>query len=113
MSVLPSTVNGTELGSQEWRDALFLRCVIYPPDLPEHYNGCGAAFEICHALDCNNGCLVTARHNKLCDGISDLASKAFTPRHLRDDPKVCTGSAMHGGKYNLKGPPSQDVVELK
>ena len=25
LTVLPSTVNGTELGAQEWRDNLFLR----------------------------------------------------------------------------------------
>ena len=25
MTVQPSTVNGTEIGAQEWRDALFLR----------------------------------------------------------------------------------------
>ena len=31
MSVLPSTVNGMELGLQEWRDSLFLRYLIVPP----------------------------------------------------------------------------------
>ena len=34
--MLPSTVNGTELGAQEWMDSLFLHYVIYPPDLPDH-----------------------------------------------------------------------------
>ena len=33
LTVLPSTVNGTELGAQEWRDALFLRYGLEPPDL--------------------------------------------------------------------------------
>ena len=37
--VLRSTVNGTELGAQEWRDSLFLRYGINPPDLPSHCNG--------------------------------------------------------------------------
>ena len=36
LSVLPSTVNGTELGSQEWRDSLFLSYGINPPDLLSH-----------------------------------------------------------------------------
>ena len=36
----PSTVNGTDLGAQEWRDALFLRCGLEPPDLPTQCNGC-------------------------------------------------------------------------
>ena len=33
LKVLPSTVNGTELGAQEWCDALFLRYGLEPPDL--------------------------------------------------------------------------------
>ena len=74
-----STVNGTELGAQEWRDAAFLRYGIEPPDLPKHCNGCNARFSICHALDCKRGGLVTARHNEIRDGVTDLASRAFTP----------------------------------
>ena len=51
LSVLPSTANGTELGAQEWRDSLFLRYGIEPPDLPDYCDGLGAAFSICHALE--------------------------------------------------------------
>ena len=40
------------------------------------------------------GGLVTARHNKLCDGVADLAVKAFTPSHVRDDPLIYQGCAM-------------------
>ena len=36
LTVLPSTVKGTELGAQEWRDALFLRYGLEPPELPYH-----------------------------------------------------------------------------
>ena len=35
MMVQPSTVNGTELGAQEWRDAAFLSYGLEPPDLPK------------------------------------------------------------------------------
>ena len=51
LTVLPSTVNGTELGVQEWRDALFLRYDLDPPYLPTHCDGCQAKFLISHALD--------------------------------------------------------------
>ena len=51
MSVLPSTVNETELGAQEWRYYLFLRYGIVPPNLPEHCDECGVAFDIYHTLD--------------------------------------------------------------
>ena len=36
LSVPPSTVNGTELAKQEFRDALLLRYARSPPDLPSH-----------------------------------------------------------------------------
>ena len=88
LTVLPSTVNGTELGSQEWRDALFLRYGLDPPDLPTHCDCCQAKFLISHALDCKQGGLVTARHNELRDGVAELAGKAITPAHVRDDPLI-------------------------
>ena len=46
LSVLSSTVNGAELRAQEWRDYLFLRYCIEPPDLSSYCNGCGAALSI-------------------------------------------------------------------
>ena len=94
LTVLSSTVNGIELGAQEWRDALFLRYGLDPPDLPTHCNGCEERFTISHALDCNKGGLVTAPHNELRDGVVDLASKAFTPAHVREDPLIYSGRAM-------------------
>ena len=35
LTVKTSTVNGTELGAQEWQDSVFLRYGIDPPDLPK------------------------------------------------------------------------------
>ena len=39
ITVLPSMVNGTDMGAQEWRNALFLCYGIDPPDLPTHCDG--------------------------------------------------------------------------
>ena len=50
LTVQLSTVNGTELGAQEWRYALFLWYGIEPPDLPTHCDGCQSKFSISHAL---------------------------------------------------------------
>ena len=36
LKVHPSTVNGTDLGAQEWRDTLFLRYGLNPSYLPTH-----------------------------------------------------------------------------
>ena len=113
MSVLPSTVNGTELGAQEWRYSLFLRYGINPPDFPNHCDGCDVAFDTCYTLNCKKGGLVTARHNELRDGFANLARKSVTPMHVRDYPKIYTGHAMHGGKSKLKGSPSKDKVGVK
>ena len=103
LSVLPSVVNRKELGAQEWRDSLFLKYVIESPDLPYHCDGCGSAFSIFHALDCKTGGLVTARHNELHGGVSNLSGKAFTPMHMYDDPKLFTVRAVRGGKNKAKG----------
>ena len=94
LTVLLSTVNGTNLGAQEWRDALFLLYGLDPLDLPSHCDGCDAKFSIRYALDCQKGALVTARHNELRDGVADLAGKAFTPSHVRNDPLIYSGHAM-------------------
>ena len=40
LTLMPSTVNGTELVAEEWRDALFLRYGMDPPDLPKYCDGC-------------------------------------------------------------------------
>ncbi len=58
LSVLPSTVNNMELSPQEFRDASFLRYARCPPDLPSHCDGCGAKFDVRHALECKVGGLV-------------------------------------------------------
>ena len=51
LTVQPSTGNGTELGAQEWRDALFLRYGLETPDLPTYCDGFQAKLSISHAFD--------------------------------------------------------------
>ena len=93
-----STVNGKELGAHEWRDVAFLRYGLEPPDLPKNCNGCNTCFSIYHDLDCKRGGLVTARHNGLRDGVADLAGRAFTPSHVRNDPLIYQGCAVMRSK---------------
>ena len=94
--VLPSTVNGTELGAQEWRDSPLLCYGIESPDFPSHCDGYGAVFYILHALDCKKGGLITKRYNDLGDGVANLAGKVFTPAHVCNDPKIFTGCNVQG-----------------
>ena len=74
-----------------------------PPDLPSQCDGCDAKFTISHALDCKKGGLVTARHNELRDGVADLAGKACTPAHVRDDPLIYSGRTMSRTKPKPAG----------
>ena len=46
LSVLPSTVNGTELSAQEFRDTLLLRYGRCPADLPASCDGCNQKFSV-------------------------------------------------------------------
>ena len=70
LTVQPTTVNRTELGEQEWSDALFLRYGLETPDLLTHYNNCHAKLFISNVLDFKKGGLVTMRHNELRDGVA-------------------------------------------
>jgi hypothetical protein len=90
LSLSPSTVNGTELSAQEFRDALLLRYARGPPDLPSTCDGCNQKFSVRHALECKKGGLVISRHNEIRDELSDLASKALSPSAVRDEPKIHT-----------------------
>ena len=44
-----------------------------------------------------------ARQNKLRDGVADLASKAFTPSHVRDNPLIFSGHSVKMNKDTLAG----------
>jgi hypothetical protein len=90
LSVPPSTVNGTELSAQEFRDSILLRYARTPADLPTHCDGCDQKFSVRHALECKKGGLVISRHNEIRDELVDLASKALTPSAVRDEPRIHT-----------------------
>jgi predicted transcriptional regulator len=85
---MPSSVNGTELSAQEYRDAFLLRYGRCPGDLPPHCDGCGQKFNVRHALECKKGGNVISRHNEIRDELADLASKAITPSAVRNEPII-------------------------
>ena len=94
LTVLPPTVNRTELGSQELCDDLFLRYRIDLPDLPPHCYVCDTTFPIYHVLDFKKGGLIITCHNNLRDGVANLSGKAFTPSHVRHDPLIHPGRTV-------------------
>jgi hypothetical protein len=88
LSLVPSTVNGTELAQQEFRGALLLHFAKSQGDFQSHCDGCGAKFIVQHGLACKKGGLVISRHNEIQDELSNLASKVFIPSAVRDEPKI-------------------------
>lgn len=88
LSALPTTVSGTILSPQEFRDSLFLRYGLTPPDLPEVCDGCGQKFSINHGLQCKTGGLVILRHDEIKGELEHLAAQALTNSHVRDEPLI-------------------------
>ena len=110
----PSTVNGTELGAQEWRDSHFLKYSIEPLDLPKHFDVCNSAFSVYRTLKFNRGGVVKARHNELRDRVVEMAVKYFTLNHMRDNPLTFAGCAVKRTKVNparSKTTPSTQQLE--
>ena len=107
LTVLPSTINGMEMGTKKWFDALFLRYCIDPPYLPPNCDNYNYDFSISHALDFIKGSLIMTFHNELCVGVADLSGKDFTTLHVRDDLLIHPGRAGREVKAQPTGyPPS-------
>jgi hypothetical protein len=86
--VSPSTVNGTELSTQEFRDAWFLHYGRYLGDMPSHCDGCGQKSSIEHLLHCMKGGNAILRRNAVRDELADLAAKAIIPSAIRNEPLI-------------------------
>jgi hypothetical protein len=89
ISVLPLTVNGTELSAREFRDATHLRYAQIPPNFPTTYEGCSCHnFSIQHALSCNVGSLIISRHDEIKYKLNQLAGKAVKISAFCDEPLI-------------------------
>ena len=59
--------------------------------MPPTCDGCGAAFTLSYALDCQKGGLVVKRHNEIRDALADLACLAY--KEVIREPVVRDGDA--------------------
>ena len=111
LGVIPSTVNGTELSAQEFRDNLCMRCARFPGDLPKHCDGCISKhrehnpFTMRHALQCKTGGLITVRHDEIAGELMDWAAKALTNSAVKPETLHPTGS--HCGEKLSQTAPAQ------
>jgi hypothetical protein len=92
--VLPSTISGTELSAQEFRDKLLICYAHQPLDLPETYDGCGHTNSVGHVLDCKTGGLIIQRHNEIANELANLCGEALTPSAVHDEPSIYPDSRI-------------------
>ena len=103
LAVLPLCTHHFDLSATEFRDALAMRYQRPLLRMPATCDGCGAAFNLEHALDCRKGGLVIQRHNEIRDALGDLASIAF--RNVLKEPIV--------KEANIRdGTPATSVLEV-
>ena len=77
LSVMPIARHQFDLSAAEFRDALAIRYSRPLLRMPANCDGCGAPFDLTHALDCKKGGLVTQRHNEVRDALGDIAGMAY------------------------------------
>jgi hypothetical protein len=101
LSAMPSTVNGTELSSQEFRDNLLIRYGRTPGDLPTQCDGCKAKFTLQHALECKKGGLIHMRHNEIVGELMEWTAKAMSNSAVRVEPLIKMDSNADTDKAEL------------
>ena len=77
LTVLPIARHHFDLTPQEFRDTLsicYKKPLLYTPVICD---GCGAPFDLSHALSCRKGGLVTQRHNEVQDALGDRSVLAW------------------------------------
>ncbi len=77
LTVMPIARHQFDLSAVEFRDALAIRYGRPLLRMPASCDGCGAPFDLGHALDCKKGGLVTQRHNEVRDALGDIAAMAY------------------------------------
>jgi hypothetical protein len=86
-------------------------------NFPHKCNGCDAPFTLQHALGCKKGGLIIFRHNEVRDELAHLATKAFTPSAVRDEPLIRSGRVVENenalassGVNNQPDPTTQEAA---
>ena len=92
LSTIPTHFNGSVLGNDEFQDALRLRYMKVPNNLPSKCDGCNADFSVGHAHQCKKGGLVTRRHDEINYELSNLMRLAFKKSVVRAEPRIFNGS---------------------
>ena len=79
LTVLPSQKSNFDLSAREFRDALAMGYKKPLLNVPALCDGCGATFNLSHALSCRKGGLIVRRHNEVRNTVGDLSGLVWSP----------------------------------
>jgi hypothetical protein len=88
LSVLPSPTTGTEISADEFCDSLAICYGIHPLGLQHTCDRCGESSSTRQTFSCEKCGLIIIRHNEVHNELCDMASKAFTPSAVHNEPKI-------------------------
>jgi hypothetical protein len=107
LTAMPSTLNGTELSVDEFRDSIRMRFGLTPSSLPHRCEGCGQRFSVEHAMTCKKGGLVMLRHNDVAAEWHHLCAQALTPAAITDEPLIHMCRDVQQAGANGTAPPPE------
>jgi hypothetical protein len=102
LTVIPTTLNYTNLEKNEWRDSARLRNNLAPMGMQSHCDGCGAGMSVEHAMSCKKGGLVNAQHNILRDQWHNLLAIATTPSGCTREPRIHMRERADQGQWQTE-----------
>ena len=76
--------------------------------MPEGCDGCGKDGGVRHALACKMAGLISSRYDEIRDELALMASQAFSPTAVRDEPRIPTTGLLKGVEKGEQG----SVVEV-
>lgn len=77
LTIMPVACHQFDLSAVEFCDALAIRYGCPLLRMPASCDGCGAPFDLGHALDGKKGGLFTQLHNEIRDALRDIGAMAY------------------------------------
>ena len=108
-----------DFSAVEFRDALAMRYSRPLLGMSAECDGCGAMFDLQHALDCRKGGLITQRHNEVRDALGDIAALAYKDVIREpivkeaDDARAVTALVADLGVRGMRQPQTEMLIDVR
>ena len=119
LTVCPIAHYQFDLSAVEFRDALAMRYSRSLLGMSAECDGCGAMFDLQHALDCRKGGLITQRHNEVRDALGDIAALAYKDVirepivREADDARAVTALVADLGVRGMWQPQTEALIDVR